>query len=553
MVKVQVSTEESVAGRYRLLEVVHQEAGRPGWHGQDVEIGQPVAVTRSRLPDDGREDTAQRTSARILRESELLGAVCPGRVATVVDVIHDNGVLWTVTERPEGTPLVELLRHGPMDPGRVARLGLGILDVLEAAHREGVTHGDLSPGQVYVQERGGVTVSGFGLLGATSSPRVTAPSYASPEQARGEGTGPASDLWTLGALLYAMVEGRPLFRDRGRLSATLRAVDRLPLRPLLNAGPLGPAIQGLLRRDPLERVPEPIVRAALTRILRDGADTGTHADGSAPTAALPLVLDTYAETRRSGRQGSGRTISRPAIIGVTLAVTGACFAAVTAAGGLLDRSSSSASGPAASPSSPTSSSAAPAPSGGSAAPAPASPTPHSPSPPPSPSPSPTSAAPEPSAGTGLPSGFHQYDAPQGFSIALPEGWKPLQIHGSSSASYRVFFGAAGDARTLAVTYSEQLGPDPVAIWQALEPSLRSESTSYERIGDIRAVDYRGHEGADMEWLSESDGVQERTFGRGFLLGDHRGYSLRWTTPADDWNSSANQQALDVFLGSFQGK
>ncbi|MET7701618.1 serine/threonine-protein kinase [Streptomyces sp. NPDC005485] len=551
MVKVQVSTEELVAGRYRLFEVVHREAGRPGWHGQDVEFGQPVAVTRSRLPDDGQEETAHRVAARIRRESELLAAVCPGRVAAVVDVIHDNGVLWTVAERPEGTPLVELLRHGPMEPVRAARLGLALLDVLEAAHREGVTHGDLSPGQVYVQERGGVVVSGFGLLGATPSPRTTAPSYASPEQARGEDSGPAADLWTLGALLYAMVEGRPLFRDRGRLSATLRAVDRLPLRPPLNAGPLGPAIQGLLRRDPLERVPEPIVRAALTRILRDdaNAETGSDAVGSAPTTALPLVMDSYSAPGRTGRRG--RAVSRPVVVGVALVFTGACFAAVTAAGGLLDRSSS-ASDPTVSPSSPASGSPAPAPTststGQSAAPAPASPTPRSPTP----SPTPTSPAPEKSAGKGLPSGFHRYVAPQGFSIGLPDGWKPLQTRTSDGLSYRVTFGAAGDPRTLAVTYSEQLGPDPVAIWQALEPSLRSESTGYERIGDIRAVTYQGHKAADMEWLFESDGVQERTFGRGFLLGDHRGYSLRWTTPADDWNTAGNQQALDVFLESFQG-
>src|SRR5262249_10143373 len=152
------------------------------------------------------------------------------------------------------------------------RIGLGILDVLEAAHRRGVTHGDLSPGQVFVQEGGGVVVTGFGLIGTSVTQRVTAPTYASPEQARGSSAGPAADQWALGARLYAMVGGRPPFKDRGPVEATLRAVDRLPLRAPTNAGPLAPAVTGLLRRDALERVPEPVVRASLTRIVNDDFD-----------------------------------------------------------------------------------------------------------------------------------------------------------------------------------------------------------------------------------------------------------------------------------------
>lgn len=99
MVKVQDPTDELVAGRYRLLEVVHREEGRVGWHGQDVEFERPVTLTRSRLPDHLREQAEHRTAARILRESERMGLICPGKVSTVVDVIEDNDFLWTVTER----------------------------------------------------------------------------------------------------------------------------------------------------------------------------------------------------------------------------------------------------------------------------------------------------------------------------------------------------------------------------------------------------------------------------------------------------------------------
>lgn len=534
MVKVQGPTDELVAGRYRLLEVVHREEGRVGWHGEDVEFGRQVALTRSRLPDHLRERAGHRTAARILRESERMGLVCPGRIPAVVDVIEDNGFLWTVTERPAGAPLSEILGNGPLNYVRTARIGLGLLDVISAAHRHGQTHGDLSPGQICVDQQGSVTVSGFGLMGDTSSPRVTAPSYASPEQARGESTGPAADLWALGAMMYAMVEGRPAIRERGGLVATLRAVERLPIRQPLSAGPLSPAIQGLLRRDFLERVPEPVVRESLTRILKQDLEDST------PTATLPVFRDTGPAARRPGRTWRGRPVGRVVLVGGALAVTVACFAVLTAAGGLPE-GDTSASGPAPSPT----------------APAPSQPASGKPSATPtgtagnSQQPSPTPTSPSPTASATPSSVFSTYNSPEGFSIDLPKGWKPLQTDRSDDLAYRVTLGASGDPRTLAVTYSTQLGPDPVKVWADLEPSLRSDLDGFQRVGEIRAVDYRGNEGADMEWFSVSDGVRERTLGRGFLIGDSKGYSLRWTTPADDWDDAANEEALDIFFQSFR--
>lgn len=439
MVKVQVSTDELVAGRYRLLEVVHHEEGRDGWHGQDVESERPVTLTRSRLPDHLREEAELRTAVRITRESEALGLVCPGRVTVVVDVFEDNDFLWTVTARPEGVPLSALLGHGPVNYVRAARIGLGVLDVLGAAHQEGITHGDLSPGQVWVEERGGVTVGGFGLMGATASARVTAPSYASPEQARGEGGGPATDLWALGAIMYEMVEGRPAIRDRGGLEATFRAVERLPIRAPLSAGPLSPAIQGLLRRDCVERVPESVVREALLRILK------AELEDSMPTETLPLFRETDLEAPPATRSWGKRTVSRPVLLGGALAVTVVCFAGLTAAGGLSERSTS-ASGTAPTPTV----SAKPSPTS-SAPPSSIAPQ-QTPSASTSPSSSPSvSASPSPSRTVteDPPAGFFRYTAPQGFSIELPTGWKPLRTENSADGSYRITLGASGDPRTLA--------------------------------------------------------------------------------------------------------
>ncbi|MFJ4833449.1 serine/threonine-protein kinase [Streptomyces sp. NPDC088747] len=546
MVKVQDPTDELVADRYRLVEIVHREEGRVGWHGQDLEFRRPVALTRTRLPGHPRERAGHRTATRVLRESERMELVCPGKVATVVDVIEDNDFLWTVTERPAGAPLSELLAGGPLNYFRAARIGLKLLDVLSAAHRHGQTHGDLSPGQVHVDEQGDITVSGFGMTGETSSVRVTAPSYASPEQARGESTGPAADLWALGAIMYAMVEGRPPFKDRGRLDATLRAVQRLPIRSPQNAGALSPAIGGLLRRDPHERVPEPVVREALTRILRqDDEEDGT------PTATLPHFRDTYSEPWAAKRTGGVRRFGRPVLVGGVLATTVVCFAVLTTAGGLPD-GETSATGAAPSPSATSTGDPSPAPSVSPAA----SPTETDTAPQATkatqPTPTPTSPAPSSPVAEKPTPVFSTYNAPEGFSIDLPKGFKPLRTDEADDLSYRVTLGASGDPRTLTVTYSTRLGPDPVEIWADLEPSLRAGSEGgYERVGEIRAVTQRGYEGADMEWLSVSEGVRERTLGRGFLIGDGRGFSLRWTTPADDWDDDANQEALDVLLKTFR--
>ncbi|WP_374936797.1 serine/threonine protein kinase [Streptomyces sp. Ru71] len=110
---------------------------------------------------------------------------------------------------------------------------------------------------------------------------------------------------------------------------------------------------------------------------------------------------------------------------------------------------------------------------------------------------------------------------------------------------------AGDARTLAVTYSERVGADPVAVWRDdVEPGLR-QADGYRRLGQIRAVTYQGRRAADMEWLTTADGTRVRTFGRGLVLGGGRGFSLRFTAPEADWDEAGRRQMQEVVLRTFQ--
>ncbi|MFJ5263140.1 serine/threonine protein kinase [Streptomyces sp. NPDC088387] len=535
MIKAHVSVDGLVAGRYRLLDVVLQETNRVSWYGEDVEAGRPCLLTQVGLPVGSEEEVARRTVGSIMRTAEVMTAISPGRVARVVDAFEDTGTLWTVTEWVGGTPLAELLaEEGSFNYVRAARLGLELLDVLEVAHSEGITHGELSPGQLFVPERGPLVVTGFGLAGATLAPRLTAPSYASPEQARDERIGPAADLWALGALLYTMVEGRPPFRDRERPDSTLKGVDRLPLRTPLRAGPLAQVVQGLLRKNSRERLTRQVVREALVRVVREDPDAALSA------GPCPRLRRAYATALHAGSRWSRRTM----VAGTALAiVTVAVAVFVVTRDSSPDGDSTAAPG-----GGPNPSVSAPSASAPSAAPPPPSAERPSPSAPTSPSATPTTPPPSPS---GLPDGFRRFNSPEGFAVALPEGWKTLDTDRVSDLAYRVTLGADDDPRTLAVTYSERVGPDPVAVWRDdVQPGLE-ETDGFERLGDIRPTTYQGRKAADMQWLSEIDGAELRTFGRGVVVGDGIGFSLRWTAPAQDWNDKANEEALETVLRTFE--
>ncbi|CAL9664511.1 hypothetical protein SUDANB105_07170 [Streptomyces sp. enrichment culture] len=529
-----VGAQVAVAGRYRLLDVVHRETNRVCWYGEDVEAGRPCLVTEVRLPEGAGEEGTRRLVGRVVRTSETVERLCPGQVAPVLDAVVEAGVLWTVTDWVGGTPLGELLtERGPVHYVRAARIGLELLDVLEAAHGAGITHGELSPGQVVVPERGPVVVAGFGLAGTTLAPRLTAPSYASPEQARDERIGPAADLWALGAILYTLVEGRPPFRDRDRPEVTLRGVDRLPLRTPMRAGPLSRVVQGLLRKDSRERLTRPVVREALTRVLHE--DTAD----ARPTAPPPRLRRAYTAVCHAAPGWSGRALA----VGTALAVVTIAVAVLATtslpAGGDSTTASDAPSRPLAPGGPATGADGSPDTGPTAAAPGRAAPAPPDPT---------RTSTPDPS---GLPRGFRTYTSPEGFSVALPEGWRPLRTTRDSGLAYRVILGTEGDERELAVTYSERLGPDPVAVWRDdVEPGLR-DAGGYRRLGEIRATTYQGRAAADMEWVTAVDGTQSRTLGRGFLLGGGQGYSLRWTTPAAVFDEPANRRALDTVLRTFR--
>lgn len=193
---------------------------------------------------------------------------------TVYDVVDEDDRPWIVMELIEGKSLAEAIREdGVLTPKRAAEVGLAILDVLRLAHREGILHRDVKPSNVLIAEDGRVVLTDFGIAQVEGDPSVTstgmlvgAPSYISPERARGHKPGPPADLWSLGGLLYASVEGSPPY-DKGSAIATLTAVMTEPLDPPKNAGPLEEVIYGLLARDPDQRLDDAGARALLNDVI----------------------------------------------------------------------------------------------------------------------------------------------------------------------------------------------------------------------------------------------------------------------------------------------
>ncbi|MGP3632973.1 protein kinase domain-containing protein [Streptomyces sp. 24-1644] len=263
-----------LAGRYRLGEVLGRGGMGTVWRAVDETLGRTVAVKELRFPSAIDEDEKRRLITRTLREAKAIARIRNNGAVTVYDVVDEDDRPWIVMELIEGKSLAEAIREdGTLTPKRAAEVGLAILDVLRQAHREGILHRDVKPSNVLISEDGRVVLTDFGIAQVEGDPSVTstgmlvgAPSYISPERARGHKPGPPADLWSLGGLLYASVEGCPPY-DKGSAIATLTAVMTEPLDPPKNAGPLEEVIYGLLAREPDERLDDAGARALLNDVI----------------------------------------------------------------------------------------------------------------------------------------------------------------------------------------------------------------------------------------------------------------------------------------------
>ncbi len=314
----QDKSERLLAGRYRLGDVLGRGGMGTVWRAKDETLGRTVAVKELRFPSSIDEDEKRRLITRTLREAKAIARIRNNGAVTVFDVVHEDDRPWIVMELIEGKSLAEVIREdGLLEPKRAAEVGLAVLDVLRAAHREGILHRDVKPSNVLIAEDGRVVLTDFGIAQVEGDPSITstgmlvgAPSYISPERARGHKPGPAADLWSLGGLLYAAVEGVPPY-DKGSAIATLTAVMTEPVEEPKHAGPLKNVIYGLLAKDPQQRLDDRGARAMLAEVIHAPDPKEAQPADATRVVALPPAPEGPAGTGADSPEPGPSGVRRP--------------------------------------------------------------------------------------------------------------------------------------------------------------------------------------------------------------------------------------------------
>jgi tRNA A-37 threonylcarbamoyl transferase component Bud32 len=542
-----------VAGRYRLIEPLGTGGMGTVWRAEDTVLGREVAVKEVTFPhglsDEDREVLRERTR----REARAAARLDHPSAVTVYDVVEEDGAPYLVMEYVDARTLADVVRSdGPLSPQRTAEVGLALLGALEAAHAQGIVHRDVKPGNVMLtparQGRPGrVVLADFGIATSTGDSSITStglllgsPSYIAPERARGQAPGPASDLWSLGATLFTAVEGRPPY-DGGEPLLTVTAVVTGDHAPFVSAGPLEPVLEGLLERDPAARLSAADARRLLEDVhahataadARPGArpaTSPTRAGAAERTAALavgparsavgPRALPKPKKQPKRKRRPapvpapaldgpSGDRSSRPSgrVTRVLIGALGLLF--VLAVGGIgyviatTGDSGFDADG-----------TAAPSPAGDSDQPD-ASPEPEQPTP-------------------ALPVGWTSYTHPEeGWTAAVPPGYERSERNGLTQ------FRNDDTRRTLRIGYTDDPPASALQDWQRLSTTLESQLTDYREV-NVREIDYRGYDAADLEFTYRDSGADLRVLDRGFVVDGPDGaeaFFLYWQTNESDFDES----------------
>uniref|UniRef100_A0AAU2VFY6 non-specific serine/threonine protein kinase n=1 Tax=Streptomyces sp. NBC_00003 TaxID=2903608 RepID=A0AAU2VFY6_9ACTN len=609
-----------LAGRYRLGGVLGRGGMGTVWRAVDETLGRTVAVKELRFPSSIDEDEKRRLITRTLREAKAIARIRNTAAVTVYDVVDEDDRPWIVMELVEGKSLAEVVREdGTLTPRRAAEVGLAILDVLRSAHREGILHRDVKPSNVLIAEDGRVVLTDFGIAQVEGDPSITstgmlvgAPSYISPERARGHKPGPAADLWSLGGLLYASVEGVPPY-DKGSAIATLTAVMTEPVDPPKNAGPLlEQVIYGLLAKDPAQRLDNTAARKLLTGVLNAPERPAPAPEPVSPEAtrvvplpplpgepksdaaaervrgALKSVRNAAAEAKASAKEKAqvareARDVRNKAVPAPrpksgpvapprapltdvvprrTLVII-AVVAVLVILGTVLAVSLSGGDDSADKPKGGKAASSGPA-AGGS----PVSSKNGTGSQKPSGGITPSGQGSTATAGqgdgkgddstgdgTGTGTGDNNKGGGAGSAATTPykssQGFSiglPAGWSYSKTDDAGIRF-AGPNGQRLLIGWTDSPKGNPVADWTDQESGMTR--AGYKRV-KIAAVNYRGWPAADWEFTYDDDsGAKYHTVDRGFVTGLRQGYGIMFSAKDADWSKPETQQTLAAFFATFQ--
>ncbi|WP_238487683.1 serine/threonine-protein kinase [Actinoplanes flavus] len=301
-----------LAGRYRLGESL----GRGGMGqvrlARDETLERDVAIKEIDQPLGGDGASSAR---RTLREARAAARISHPNVVQVYDVLQLEDRTWIVMEYvPSRSLREEIAGQGRLDPYRVARIGLDLLAALRTAHRLGVEHRDVKPANVLIADDGRVLLTDFGIAAvdddgviSRSDILVGSPQFMAPERAQSGVSGREADLWSLGATLYAAVEGHAPYQ-RGSTMATLAALATEEPDPPKHAGPLRPLLDGLLKKNPARRLTaedaESLLRAILANLSPESS-RGMSPPTRRATARVPRPRIASDQLPVAGAAGEG--------------------------------------------------------------------------------------------------------------------------------------------------------------------------------------------------------------------------------------------------------
>ncbi|WP_308300984.1 MULTISPECIES: serine/threonine-protein kinase [unclassified Crossiella] len=264
-----------IAERYRLNGLLGRGAMGTVWSAHDEMLGRRVAVKEVRLPPGIPVPEADALRERTLREARAIAVLSHPNVITLYDVVRQDGEPFVVMELLPSLSLAELVREqGPLSTAQAAAIGDAVAAALEAAHRAGVTHRDVKPGNVLVGVDGQIKLTDFGIARSVSDHTLTStgimlgtPAFISPEVASGDPATPSADLWGLGATLFAALEARPPYDADGDPLDTVTEVVHGEVPQIDTGHPLHPVIAGLMTKETGSRMSLAEVRRLLHPLL----------------------------------------------------------------------------------------------------------------------------------------------------------------------------------------------------------------------------------------------------------------------------------------------